>query len=155
MNERNLRNLADELEIRALVARYADAVNRVAADDWIATWADDGEWRLMGQVVTGHAALVPFWKNAMGMFRWVIQLVHQGTIALDGDRATARFYISEVGERADGARSSMVGVYSDECVRTAAGWRFARRSFDALYWGTPDLAGSVFGFPADKNRPTP
>ena len=41
-------NLEDELALRNLMARYVDAVNRYDADAWIATWAEDGVWNLLG-----------------------------------------------------------------------------------------------------------
>ncbi len=139
--------LADELAIRALVARYADAVNRANAEDWGATWAETGEWHLMGHVVRGRAPLVEFWRAAMSQFRWVLQLVHTGEIELAGDRGRARWYLSEVGESTAGDRLFTVGVYHDDYTRTAEGWRFARRRFAALYQGPPDLTGRTFPFP--------
>ena len=33
--------LADELAVRALIERYADAVNRRDATDWAALWTED------------------------------------------------------------------------------------------------------------------
>lgn len=154
--------LADELAIRALVARYADAVNRVSAEDWGATWTAEGEWRLLGQVVRGREALVNFWQAAMGTFRWVFQLVHSGEVqfpaeaggaaAGQGGRARARWYLSEVGETGGGERVFTVGVYHDDLLLTPHGWRFAIRRFAPLYQGPPDLTGRNFPFPGASER---
>ena len=44
----------DETRLRALMARYIDAVNRRDGDAWISTWAEDAAWGLMGQEVQGR-----------------------------------------------------------------------------------------------------
>ena len=45
-------DVASELEIRGLVARYADAVSRRDEDAFGATFATDGEWQLLGNKQT-------------------------------------------------------------------------------------------------------
>jgi ketosteroid isomerase-like protein len=49
-------SVEDELAIRALVARYADAVCRRDPDAWAATWAEDCKWDLGGgpRLVVSH-----------------------------------------------------------------------------------------------------
>ena len=85
----------DELAIRSLVARYADAVNRYDEALWAGTWAVNGVWDLAGMVVEGRKAVVDFWRNAMGSFEFAIQLVYQGTIEIEGDSASGRWYLTE------------------------------------------------------------
>lgn len=62
-------------------------------------------------------------------------------IALDGDRAAAKvhYYAVHRGRGAqEGALYSMWGQYADDLVRTAAGWRVARRVYTvALTEGPP------------------
>jgi ketosteroid isomerase-like protein len=81
----------DELAIRHLVAAYADAVNRRDGPLWASTWADDGVWDLMGNEITGKDAVVDMWNNAMNGFEFVVQLVYQGTLEIDGASATGRW----------------------------------------------------------------
>ena len=38
--------MSDKEEIRNLVEKYADAVNRVDKKDWSSTWCEDSEWDL-------------------------------------------------------------------------------------------------------------
>jgi hypothetical protein len=53
----------------------------------------------------------------------------------EGDRAMLRAYLQVVAMGDDGSLQVAVqGTYDDELVRTADGWRFARRSF------SPDTA---------------
>ena len=47
-------DVASELEIRGLVARYADAVSRRDEKAFAATFAIDGEWQLLGKVAEGR-----------------------------------------------------------------------------------------------------
>jgi uncharacterized protein (TIGR02246 family) len=138
---------AEEAAVRDLVARYTDAVNRRDAKAWAATWADDAEWSLGGSPVQGREAIVALWQRLMDGLPFVVQLVHSGVVQVDGERATARWYLSELHQSADRKGTLVVGVYHDECARTDEGWRFARRRFDALYAGPPDLSGNAPGFP--------
>lgn len=142
-----LDQLADELEVRDLVARYADAVNRRHAEDWKETWAPDGVWHLFGRDVEGRDAVFQTWQGAMGMFSFVLQLIHSGTVEVEGNEATGRWYLSEVAHTSQGDRLLTVGVYHDHCVREEGTWRFAKRRFDVLYQGPPDLSGGVTPFP--------
>lgn len=142
-----LERLADELALRELVARYADAVNRRDAEVWKDTWTEDGVWHLFGRDVEGREAVFQTWQGAMGMFTFVLQLIHSGTIEVHGDKAIGRWYLSEVAHTSQGDKLLTVGVYHDRCERDGGQWRFARRRFDVLYQGPPDLSGQVTPFP--------
>jgi ketosteroid isomerase-like protein len=141
--------VSDELAIRNLVARYADAVARRDEAAWSATWTDDGEWHVMGQSNKGREAVVKTWNQLMGGLEFVIQLASTGLVELDGDRATGRWYITEHGRFPGGAALLNLGVYHDEYRYTEQGWRFARRRFDPLYMGPPDLSAEPRPFPTD------
>lgn len=139
------------VEIRQLVERYADAVQRIDADDWADCWAPDGVWDLGGRAIEGRDAVVGFWKQVMPTFPFVVQVVHSGVItSVDGDRATGRWYLSEYMHRADGAAAHGIGCYRDEYVRIGGEWKFARRRYDLLYSGPPDLSGQANPHPEKK-----
>ena len=144
--------VADELAIRQLVAAYADAVNRRDESLWASTWAEDGVWDLRGNVVEGREAVVALWNTAMGGFSFVAQLVYQGTLEIDGDRATGRWYLSEHLRPVDAETGRFtIGSYADEYTRVGGEWKFARRSYDVLYSDETSgaVAGSVLPFPRD------
>ena len=142
--------VADELAVRRLVDTYCDAVNRRNAEDWAKVWTEDAEWHLFGRPVEGRDAVVETWKGAMGLFPFVVQLIHAVVVTLDGDRARARVYLSELAHTQKEEKLLTVGVYHDDCVREADGaWRFRRRRFDVLYQGTPDLEGRTAPVPED------
>ncbi|MGI9431346.1 MAG: nuclear transport factor 2 family protein [Myxococcota bacterium] len=130
----------DELEIRALVARYADAVNTRDEVAWGDTWAAHGVWELMGHAFEGRDAVVSTWRGAMATFEFVFQQVHSGFVELDGDRAIGRWAMTEIGRTSAGDPMLMLARYEDDYVRAAEGWRFARRSLEVVYRGAPDLS---------------
>ena len=66
----------DELAIRGLIERYADAVNRRDAEDWAGLWTEDGVWDVFGHAITGRDAVVAAWQGAMGAFSLVFHVAH-------------------------------------------------------------------------------
>jgi len=140
-----VRRVADELEIRNLVARYANAVAVVDGDGWIDTWAEDGSWTLGGNTATGHEALLAMWQQLIGFFEKVIQLPQHALLDVSGDGGTGSWGMIEIGRgKDDGPRSITLGTYTDVYRREAAGWKFAERTFDFTYSGPPDLTGHWF-----------
>lgn len=134
-----------ENEIRRLIARYSDAVNRRDAASWGATWAEDGEWVLLGTTTRGKGAIVARWLELMEGIPFVLQVPGFGLVdfpqAEDHETATGRWYITEISNRPTGS-ASLVGVYHDRYVREKGGWVFASRRFDILY-SNRDAPGAV------------
>lgn len=147
------RNVADELALREIVTRYADAVCRRDAAAWGDTWAADGEWQIAGQVVQGREQIVAFWERLMANIPQVIQIPHEGLIAIDGEHASLRWYVTEQGKLADGSALVVSGCYFDDCVKEDGAWRFARRIFHAFYSGPPDLSADFHPLPAELDQP--
>jgi hypothetical protein len=145
VDETEIRALADELEIRKLVARYADAVTRYDPDAWIETWAADGCWNLAGKISEGHEGLRTTFTDLVGLFERVIQLPQDGILGIEGDRGTGRWSMIELGRSLSGAPSLTVGTYRDIYRREESGWRFGERHFDFIYTGPPDLTGAWLG----------
>lgn len=146
--------VADELEIRSLIARYSDAVARRDEKSWAATWAGDCEWHILGRPVEGRDAIVSLWSQMMGGFPFVLQLPTFGVVdfpdggAGAGPDATGRWYVTEYGQGAGGSLLTL-GVYHDRYLREDDAWRFARRRFDVLYMGPPDLSAAPLPFPSN------
>ena len=85
----------DELAVRNLVAAYIDAVNRYNKDDWAATWSETATWDLMGMEVSGRDAIVELWTGAMSGFETALMMLNSGTVTVDGDTASGRWYLTE------------------------------------------------------------
>ena len=60
-----------------------------------------------------------------------------------GNKAAARWIVTELQVALSGDRRFIIGRYEDELVRLDEGWRFARRAFTARYLGDADLSGGV------------
>jgi len=138
----------DEREIRDLVARYSDAVNRRDAGAWGETWAVDARWRLGGRITHGRDAIVRRWTETMERVPFVLQLPSFGVIDLDAPGPRGRWYIQEIVQRPSGS-SITFGVYADHYVHEEGRWRFARRRFDALYRGADDPDAAWTAFPTN------
>ncbi len=140
----------DELAIRHLVSAYADAVNRRDAELWAGTWAENSTWELRGNPIAGKENIVNTWHSAMGSFEFVVQLVYQGTLEINGDQATGRWYLAEH-LRPQGAENGFfnVGTYADNYVRLDGRWLFEKRSYHVLYndEGKGDMSGLATPLP--------
>ena len=144
------RDVAAELAIRELVARYSEAVSRGDAKAFAATWAEDGEWLLLGQRAVGPEATTAQWQRLVRGFEFVVQLCHGGIIEVEGATASGRWQISEYGLGRDGSSFFSLGFYSDRYVCSDAGWRFQSRHFEAAYAGPMDLSGGAATLPGDS-----
>lgn len=134
---------ADELAIRNLVARYADAVNRRDQAEWAGTWCEDGVWELLGQHLAGREPVMKFWNAAMASLKFVVQEVHAGFVVVEGDEGKGRFTMTERAVSQQGDRTLMSALYHDRYRFEAGTWRFAARRLEVLYHGPPDLSGPL------------
>lgn len=125
--------VADELAVRALVAHFADVVNRRAFDEVGSLWAPEGVWVVPGfDDSVGVDAIRSRLEQLLGAHAALIQLVHSGRVWLDGDRAKGRFYQSELALGADGVTRLFAGCYTDDLARLEHGWRFTRRRYRSV-----------------------
>ena len=144
--------IADELEIRSLVHRYADAASRRDPLGVASTFTDDGEWHapeLGGH--NGRAAMVTFFTSMLDGWNVFLQGLQSGVVVLDtadADRATGRWFVQEVGQRAEGTNLTIAGVYHDEYRRVAGVWLIMHRRYDPLLRSV-DGAVTVLPFPMD------
>lgn len=125
-----MQNAQDELAIRSLAAAYSDAVNRRDAAGMAAVFAPDGviEKPGFGDPVQGVEKILKRYTRLQREREFLCQMIHSGIVEVDGDRATARWWFSEIKKPVGGDDwLSMIGVYQDDVVRTQQGWRFARR----------------------------
>lgn len=131
----------DELAIRGLIERYADAVNRRDAADWAALWTEDGVWEVFGTEITGRDAVVGAWSGAMQGFSFVFHLAHSAVIEVEGDTASGRWTVSEQLMDAAGTPSVLLALYHDRYRRESGEWKIERRRLQPMYQGPPDLSG--------------
>ena len=133
--------------IRDLVSRYCQGVVRRDPEAWGATWARDGEWHLMGNVIKGRNAIVARWHELVDSLPFIHQLASNGLLDLTGDGATGQWFVTEYGVMSDGKGLLNLGIYHDDYLLEDGDWRFARRRFGALYMGPPEMSRKPFPFP--------
>ena len=133
---------AQEAEIKAACQRialdysfYADS-QRPA--DLAALFAEDGEFELFGQTHVGPAAVEKSLSgNAGGQVVSVHAVSNHRIDVVSETEAKSTAYVTVfVGDKSAPPPAAIspfiVGTYHDTYRKTAAGWRFARRSFETL-----------------------
>ncbi len=143
----------DQQQITELVALWADSTNREDSEAWAATLSDDCVYSMTGgPEQNGRDAIVEYSVEVLGSIEFVLQLVHNGIVEVDGDSATGRWYVSEHQGLSKDKGAFIIGVYQDSYVRTADGWKFAKRHLDVLYREKRrgDTFGTAFPLPAAK-----
>jgi uncharacterized protein (TIGR02246 family) len=143
------RSVADELAIRDLVARYADAVAQRDSQAWADTWADDASW-ILGPTsrADGRKEIVRTWTRLMDSFEFVIQIPEYGSVEVQDGQAFGRWTIRELGWPKQGDPTATLGLYRDAYRCDEGTWRFSERRFQFVYMGPPDLSGKLFGLPS-------
>lgn len=135
----------DDVALRRLVALFADAAAHADADAFAALWADDGRWTIAPPIdadFQGRDAIQNGFAGLMGSWEFLVQAPLNGVLAVDGDAATGRWLVREVGRTADGGGQHNHAFYHDRYVRTAGGWRFARRDYRFLLVDDDPVAGT-------------
>ena len=119
---------ADILAIRALVDRYSDAANRLDPKGMAAVYAEDGEVVAFGNSFKGRETIEEVFGQTIGLMDVMNQVCSGAVIEVQGDKATARWNVTEYAKRKDLEQLDLfMGNYEDEMIRTEAGWRFQRR----------------------------
>ena len=141
-----LRAAVDEIGIRGLIAAYADVVNRRTWPELVDLFLPDAPVALDLRArepteFPGPAAYGAFNSAAIEPFP-TVQFVAPHVQVLrddDPDRARVRTYMCELRQDHAGTPSRAFGLYQDEVVRAAPGWRFARRHYQSIARGEQAL----------------
>ncbi len=142
-------DVADVLAIHHLAAGYAEAISRGDIDEAVQGYAPDG---VLASPTTedavGPRAIADVLRTTTADLEFVFQTVHVGLVHVAGDRAQARFPITEwARRRSDGRPIQFLGIYEDDLVRLDVGWRFSRRRLVPRILGKPEgLTGRVIPY---------
>ena len=141
-------SLEDELALRAMMARYVDAVNRRDGDTWINTWAEDASWRLMGQEAKGRDNILAMWQQMMANFEFAIMMPSSCLFEVEGYFASGHWYLQEFTRDNDGNAANVLSRYRDSYSRMDGQWLFQSREYDVMYFGAADMSGNFNPLPA-------
>jgi ketosteroid isomerase-like protein len=139
----DLRTIADRVEIEALRGEFTDARMMHDYDRLASLFTPDGVLRIpdAGIAFGSRAEIREGIERLQANWEYFVQHAHPGTIQLDGDTATGRTYISELGRFHDGRSHLNYSLYHDRYQRTPDGWRFASRVYEIRYVDSTPLTG--------------
>ncbi|WP_426403674.1 LUD domain-containing protein [Streptomyces sp. R-07] len=136
---------ADRVEIEALRGEFTDAAMMRDRPRMASLFTADGALRMpdIPAEMVGREEIRAVGERLQSNWDFFVQTTHPGTITLDGDTATGRAYIQELGRALDGRQGVNYAVYHDRYQRTAEGWKFAERVYEIRYLDTSPLAGTA------------
>jgi ketosteroid isomerase-like protein len=142
---RDLQAIADHVEIEALRGECTDAAMTRDYDRLASLFTQDGAVRIPHVSVefVGREQIRAGIERLRGLVDYLVQTTHPGTIQLDGDTASGRAYIQELGRSRDGGSVLTYAIYHDRYQRTPDGWKFTERVYEVRYLDTTPLAGSA------------
>ena len=140
----DFQSIVDRVEIEALRGEFTDAVMMRDPDRLASLFTEDGTWRIPPIVeLTGREQIRAGSERLQGQWDYFVQTTHPGTIRLDGDTASGRAYLCELGRFRDGRSQLNYAIYHDRYQRTGEGWKFTERVYQVRYLDTTPLAGSA------------
>jgi ketosteroid isomerase-like protein len=141
----DLQAIADRFEIEALRSEFTDAVMMRDYDRLASLFTQDGVVRIpdINAQAVGREEIRAGIERLQDLWDYFVQTTHPGTIQLQGDTASGRAYISELGRMRDGSSQLTYAVYHNRYQRTPDGWKFAERGYEVRYLDTSPLAGTA------------
>ena len=137
----------DKLAIQEVIDRYCDALNRDDWDAYEALFTPDAVWELSspwGFKVEGARAIRDVISKLVAKGDFIVQTNHSTVVTLlGGDSASATTTIRETSRGKDARSATHLGIYCDELVRVADGWKFKHRFFQSVYYDESPLTGRV------------
>jgi ketosteroid isomerase-like protein len=133
----DFQTIADRVEIEALRGEFTDAAMMRDYARLASLFTPDGALRMPNIPVQllGQEEIRAWGERVPDLVDFLVQNTHPGTIVLDGDTASGRAYMSELGRTRDGRQGLNYAIYHD-------GWKFTERVYEVRYEDTTPLAGS-------------
>ncbi|HTW03500.1 MAG TPA: nuclear transport factor 2 family protein [Streptosporangiaceae bacterium] len=143
----DFQEIADRVEIEALRAEFTDAAMMRDYDRAASLFAPDGALRMpnIPAELVGRDQIRAWGGRVPALVDFLVQNTHPGAIRLDGDTATGRAYMHELGRARDGRSELNYAIYHDRYQRTGDGWKFTERVYEVRYHDTTPLTGSPAG----------
>ena len=142
----DLQTIADRVEIEALRGEFTDAGMMRDFDRFASLFSQDAVWRIPVvnvEFVGREEIRAGIERLGEGLWDYLVQTTHPGTIEVAGDTAVGRAYVAEFGRFRDGRSQLHYSVYHDRYQRTPDGWKFTERVYEVRYLDTTPLAGSA------------
>lgn len=136
--------IADRVEIEALRGEFTDAAMMRDYDRLASLFTPDGVLRMpnIPAELAGPEQIRVWGRKVPDFVEFLVQNTHPGTIQIDGDTASGRAYMHEIGRIRDGRSELNFAIYHDRYRRTGDGWRFTERVYEVRYHDATPLMGT-------------
>ena len=147
--EQRLQHLEDEAAIRDLAARFADAATRADYETIRSLFTPDAVFTIgepFAVTCRGPNEIVALIHKLRDGKDFFVEFVHSGLIQLEGNTASARWLLREVGlgPAMSGPEKSYYntfGFFIDELQKVEGKWLFKARTYPYLYLDTESFTG--------------
>jgi len=153
--EERLQHLEDDAAIRDLAARFADAATRGDHQTLRSLWKPDGifvigePFAVTCKGIDEISAHIRKLRDGKDFF---VEFVHSGLVQIDGNTASARWLVREVGMGPGKSGKSYYnnfGFFIDELEKIDGTWLFKSRTYPYLYLDTDPFTGTAVALNAD------
>lgn len=130
----------DELEIAALLARYARAVDTKDWPLYVSVFTDDAtiDYTSAGAIAGSRDEVVDWLANAFSVIPMSMHYITNIETEIDGDTATVRaMFYNPMQLPGLSGPSQFGGYYHHELVRTASGWRSCALREETVWFVNP------------------
>jgi SnoaL-like domain len=152
--DQSIQLLKDELEIRALAEKFSDAANRKDGALFQSLWAKEAVWKIGPPInveFKGKENMGTSVTHMLGLWDFFVQLSGPGVVTVNGDKATARFYVNEIARKTDDKSGNYnLSLYEDELIKEDGKWVFLKRRYHTIYQEAPEYKGIIQSLPPIK-----
>lgn len=128
-------DLADRFAVADVLTRYASSLDEQDWDRLTTCFVPDAVAVLAGGPrLEGYAAIVEAVQLALGHYSATMHHLGNHEVEIDGDTARLRANLIATHVLEQGT-FTVGGVYREELVRTADGWRISHHQLDMLWMG--------------------
>ena len=148
-------DIADRVEIEALRGEFTDAAMMRDYDRLASLFTADGALRMphIPVEIAGRGQIRAWGERVPELVEYLVQNTHPGTVRLDGDTASGRAYMHEIGRTSDGRSHLNYAIYHDRYQRTDDGWKFTERVYEIRYLDESPLGGAPPRHEQTRSRP--
>jgi uncharacterized protein (TIGR02246 family) len=126
---------ADQEAVAELMIRYATSVDARDMDRYASCFTDDVEVTgFSGGAITGREPYVTWVGTALSRYSHTHHMIGNQVVEVNGDTAHMRSYVQAMHVLAaePEVMIGLWGIYDDQVVRTANGWKIAKHHLEKL-----------------------
>lgn len=139
--------LENQQLILTLAHQFSDAANRKDAVLYRSLWATESKWIIgppINKDFSGADEIVNAFIHLLYNWEFFVQLTCSYHIKIEGNTATANFYVSEIARIKDGMSNYNLAMYQDQLIFENGKWLFRERNYKVLYLDQSPLKGTAF-----------